>query len=181
MDDLDEMDSSNLVALVKMLERERHGSRAIASKMSSLVRKNTSEQVLIRWVNLVETHFDRIHETYGNPNNDLCLIEDEMIEILERIVSYRQKNLVGDLNAEQEWALIIATADTFYTGLFYKSGRSSAERYLIEDADLLKYIVDNAHRVSEITSVMRASGATVPGQIDAYLEGNHTVLLEGAL
>jgi hypothetical protein len=178
MDTLDGMSASDLISLVNLLERPGYSNNVVASTAFMIAVKDSGSYSLSRWTRLMEAHFEKMKSTYLD--SDL-LSNDNMLEIVERITRYYRDGLLTFLTAEQEWAVIAVSAATFHNGVFFRAHQTSAKSHLIVSKPLMDYVTGNVDRNDEITKAIAEERLTEPAQIDAYLAGNRTALLEGAL
>lgn len=70
---------------------------------------------------------------------------------------------------------------TFQSDAFFRSGQKTGKINPTTDPVLLDHITTNADRNDAIMNSIAEQSLTEPAQIDAYLAGNRTALLEGAL
>jgi hypothetical protein len=177
MEVLDGLSTSELKSLVNLLERPGYSNNMIAASAFLIGVKNADSYSLARWTKLMEVHFERMKTVYLD--GDL-LSYNNMLDIMEQITQYYRDGMLTALTAEQEWAVIAVSAATFHNGVFFRP-QTPTTINLITSKPLLDYIIVNVHRNDEIAKVISEQRLTVPAQVDAYLSGNRTALLEGAL
>lgn len=178
MDTLDGMNTSSLKSLVSLLERPGYSNNMIATAAFLIGVKNSDAYSLARWTKLMEAHFEQMKSLYWHSN---LLSYNNMLDIVEGITHDYADGALTVLTSEQEWAIIAVSAATFHNGVSFRPDQIATQSHLIVSKPLLDYIIGNVHRNDEITKVIAEQRLMVPAQIDAYLTGNRTVLLEGAL
>lgn len=178
MDALDGMRTSDLKMLVSLLERPGYSNNMIAAAALSICVRNSNAYSISRWTRLMDVHFERMKAVYLD--GDLLSYSD-MLEIIERTTQYYRHGMLTISTAEQEWAVISVSAATFHNGVFFRPHQMPENSHLITSQPLINYVIGNVDRNNEITKVIAEERLTDPAQIDAYLAGNRTALLEGAL